>query len=172
MSRIGKLPIKLSNNVKISVSDEAVTVTGPLGPRVTMKPKTVSLYEGPESIQVICEDRAMLGTFRKLLVNSITGVSESFKRTLKRFGIRYELENVCEHIRFKVGFSHKILWEKKLNVKYTVVDKVTLSLFGIQKCIVMHEAASLRYLNKPEAYDGKGLRYEDEVLKLKEKKKL
>jgi large subunit ribosomal protein L6 len=178
MSRIGKKPITIPKGVKVNVNNGSVEVTGPKGALVTSIPAGVSLrVEGDQLIaERESDDHAALhGLVRALVQNAVTGVTEGFTRQLDVVGVGYKAELQKNRVIFNLGYSHPIEFPlpKGIDVKIERTNKpiqqyqTTLTISGIDRQQVGQVAADMRSLRQPDPYKGKGVRYTNEVLKLK-----
>lgn len=175
MSRIGKKLITLPEKTEISIVDGFIIVKGPLGeikrtlhPNIEIKinEKEVTVHPKKENL----ETRALWGTFASHITNMIQGVNKAFERKLVLEGIGFKSEVKGNKIVFALGFSHPVEVEIPEGLKVTA-EKNLISVSGINKDEVGSFTAMLRALKKPEPYKGKGMRYEDEVIKRKQGKK-
>ncbi|HXG94098.1 MAG TPA: 50S ribosomal protein L6 [Blastocatellia bacterium] len=178
MSRIGKKPIAIPKGVKVNINDGVVEVTGPKGTLKTDVPEGISFrVEGDQLIaERASDDKAALhGLARALVANAVTGVTEGFTRQLDIVGVGYKAELQKGRVMFNLGYSHPIEFPipKGIDVKIERVNKpiqqyqTTLTITGINRQQVGQVAADMRSLRRPDPYKGKGVRYADEVLKLK-----
>ena len=173
MSRVGKQPISVPSGVNATVAAGLVTIAGPKG-KLTRKvrPEVQVKIEGG-LIQVEChrEDaKAYHGTERALLNNMVKGVSQGFVRELELVGVGYRAEQRGNVLDLGLGYSHPIEFAVPKGVDATVVKdgrQIFIRLEGADKQQVGQVAAKLRALREPEPYKGKGVRYKDEVIKLK-----
>ncbi|MCF7940950.1 MAG: 50S ribosomal protein L6 [Spirochaetia bacterium] len=172
MSRIGKLPITIPSGVKVAVADATVTVEGPKGKLVQdFMPNVTITVEGAQVIVNRKDDskssRSYHGLYRQLVQNMITGVSTGFTRALLINGVGYRAEVKGNILYLNLGFSNQI--EFMINEDVTIVcegqNKVIVS--GIDKQKVGQACAEIRSLRPPEPYKGKGIKYEDEVIRRK-----
>lgn len=178
MSRIGKKPIAIPKGVKININDGVIEVTGPKGTLTTKIPEGVSFrVDGDQLIaERESDDKAALhGLARALVQNAVTGVTEGFTRQLDVVGVGYKAELQKGRVMFNLGYSHPIEFPlpKGIDVKIERVNKpiqqyqTTLTITGINRQQVGQVAADMRSLRRPDPYKGKGVRYTNEVLKLK-----
>lgn len=174
MSRIGKNPIPIPTGVQVSVSDGIVQVKGPKGTLQHPVPARVSVsVEGGQVVVTRSSDepdvRALHGLVRALLANAVSGVTGGFKRELEIVGVGFkaELRNPRE-IVLLLGFSHPVVYKAPEGVAISYDAKANrLTVEGIDKQKVGQVAAEIRGVRPPDAYKGKGVKYTDEVLKLK-----
>jgi len=175
MSRIGKNPIKLPAGVEVTLGDEIV-VKGPLG---TLKQKTlldveVVKEDGELKIRAVCDSiqsNAMSGTMRALLANMVHGVSQGYERKLTLVGVGYRAQAQGDKLNLSLGFSHPVEHKMPAGIKVETPTQTEIVLKGIDKQAVGQVAAEIRAYREPEPYKGKGVRYADEVVILKETKK-
>jgi len=168
MSRIGKLPIQIPSGVTITVADDAITVVGPKGQLVVphLSDVTVSVVEG--NIIVVRKDderiaKAQHGLQRALLNNAVDGVTKAFEKKLQVNGVGYRVAGGGQVIDMALGFSHPVQYTAREGVTLEV-NKMEITVSGIDKQLVGQTAAEIRSLKKPEPYKGKGIKYADEVI--------
>lgn len=175
MSRIAKKPIVIPPKTEVSFSGGVVTVKGPLGTLAkTFRPyidlaidkNTVTLTLKSTSIQA----RALWGTYASHLKNMIAGVNKAYEKKLIVEGIGYKTDVKGANLDMALGFSHPVIVPIPTDLKVTT-DKNTITVSGIDCEKVGQFAAVVRSYRKPEPYLGKGIRYEDEVIRRKQGKK-
>ena len=177
MSRIGKLPITVPAGVTVKV-DEAnmVVVTGPKGtlsqqvnPDITLKQEgNILTLERPTDAK---PHKAMHGLYRTLVNNMVVGVTEGFSKTLILVGTGYRAQaEGGKKLTINIGFSHPVVLEAPENVTFETPEQTKIVVKGINKQVVGNLAADIRAIRKPEPYLGKGIKYEDEVIRRKEGK--
>ncbi len=171
MSRIGKKPIEIPQNVKVTLQDGELKVEGPKG-KLSMKihpEMKVSIENNTIRVERPSDDtfhRAMHGTTAALIRNMIKGVTEGFTKVLEVVGLGYKAAVKGNNLELSLGFSHPVIYPIPPDVKIEVKEnKIYVS--GINKERVGQVCAQIRAFKKPDAYKGKGIRYEGEVLKLK-----
>jgi large subunit ribosomal protein L6 len=178
MSRIGKKPISIPKAVKVNIADGAIEVTGPKGTLKTNIPRGIAFrVDGDQLIAERGSDEhaALHGLARALVQNAVTGVTEGYTRQLDIVGVGYKVELQKSRVIFNLGYSHPIEFPlpKGIDVKVERINKpiqqyqTTLTVSGINKHQVGQIAADMRSLRRPDPYKGKGVRYANEVLKLK-----
>jgi large subunit ribosomal protein L6 len=176
MSRIGKMPVQVPAGVEVTIGDGEVAVKGPLGtltrgvpPAVTVKRdgNTVLVERGDESIQ----SDALSGTLRALLANMVQGVSKGFERKLTLVGVGYRAQAQGDKLNLTLGFSHPVVHQMPKGVKCETPTQTEILVKGMDKQQVGQVAAEIRAYRPPEPYKGKGVRYADEVVVIKETKK-
>ncbi len=175
MSRVGKNPIQLPKGVEISLGD-MITVKGPLGTlsqktpgnvKVAVDAGVVSFEPTDESIQA----NAMSGTLRALLNNMVNGVSKGFEKKLNLVGVGYRAQAQGDSLNLSLGFSHPVVHKMPAGIKAETPTQTEIVIKGIDRQKVGQVAADVRAYRPPEPYKGKGVRYSDEVVVLKETKK-
>ncbi|WP_163467949.1 50S ribosomal protein L6 [Fusobacterium sp. IOR10] len=177
MSRIGKQPIVIPAGVTVTVNDNnEVTVTGSKG--TLTKEFNKEMVIKIEDNQIVVErpneerfTRALHGTTRALIHNMVVGVSDGFKKTLKLVGVGYRAAVKGNGLELSLGYSHPVIIDPVNNIKFTVDKNTTVVVEGIEKDMVGQVAADIRSKRAPEPYKGKGVKYEDEVIRRKEGKK-
>lgn len=168
MSRIGKLPIQIPSGVTITVDTDAITVVGPKGQLVVphLSDVTVALEDGFAVVTRKDDERiakAQHGLQRALLNNAVDGVTKAFEKKLEINGVGYRVNGGGQSIEMALGFSHAVHYTAQEGVTLAV-DKMTITVAGIDKQQVGQVAAEIRALKKPEPYKGKGIKYADEVI--------
>ncbi|ARP88354.1 50S ribosomal protein L6 [Bordetella genomosp. 9] len=176
MSRIAKYPVKVPNNVKVTLLQDQITVEGPLGSLT--QPLTgdvaVKLDNGELTFAAANDTRhanAMSGTVRALVANMVTGVSKGFERKLNLVGVGYRAQVQGDVIKLQLGFSHDLNHKLRPGIKAECPTQTEIIIRGANKQVVGQEAAEIRAYRKPEPYKGKGVRYADERVVIKETKK-
>lgn len=174
MSRVGKKPIDIPKGVEVHVGNGVVQVKGPKGSLLQPVPPgiSVTVEEGKVVVTRASDEqqlRALHGTTRALLANAIAGVSQGFKRELDIVGVGYKAEvKGPRELVFSLGYSHPVTFALPEGIQVSYDAKANrLTLEGIDKHLVGQVAARIRMLRPPDPYKGKGIKYADEVLKLK-----
>jgi large subunit ribosomal protein L6 len=173
VSRIGKKPIQIPDNVKVDIKDRTVKVRGPKGELSWIYPDRlkVSMNEGVLAVERSSDlktDRALHGLARSLLSNMVTGVSQGYQRVLDIVGVGYRAQAPGDRLVFTLGYSHAVEFILPEGVKASVDGKqVQITLTSMDKQQIGQVAASLKALRFPDAYKGKGIRYAGERIKLK-----
>jgi large subunit ribosomal protein L6 len=176
MSRIGKLPVTVPAGVEITVSASEVAVKGPLGVLKQPVASTVAVKREGDKVSVeLLEDSiqadAMSGTLRALLANMVHGVSKGFEKKLNLVGVGYRAQAQGDKLNLTLGFSHPVVHQMPKGVKVQTPTQTEILVSGIDRQQVGQVAAEIRAYRPPEPYKGKGVRYSDEVVVLKETKK-
>lgn len=172
MSKVGRRPIPLPQEVKVDIQTDLVSVQGPRGqlvydalPQITVVVEDDSLVVRRENDQG--QTRAFHGLARSLLANMVQGVSQGFEKGLEVVGVGYRVQNLEDKLVFQLGYSHPVEFRPPEGVAVVVEGPTRLKVQGIDKAQVGQVAAQIRALRPPDAYKGKGLRYAGEVLRLK-----
>jgi large subunit ribosomal protein L6 len=168
MSRIGKLPIQIPSGVTITVDTDVLTVVGPKGQLVVphLSDVTVALEDGFAVTTRNNEERiakAQHGLQRALLFNAVVGVTEGFEKKLEVNGVGFRVSGGGSVIDMALGFSHPVQYTARPGIELEV-NKMEITVKGIDKQMVGQTAAEIRSLKKPEPYKGKGIKYADEVI--------
>lgn len=168
MSRIGKLPVDIPSGVTITVDGDNITVTGPKGELSEKKlPEvTVTIDGGVLTVTRNSDEklsRAQHGLMRALIQNMVTGVTSGFEKKLEVNGVGFKVALQGNKLVLNLGFSHPVEFEPPQGVAVTV-DKMTITVAGINKQQVGQVAADIRKFKKPEPYKGKGIKYEGEYI--------
>jgi large subunit ribosomal protein L6 len=176
MSRVGKNPIVLPKGVEATVGSEQIVVKGPLG-TLSFKANsavTVEVADGSlkcATVAGIENAAALWGTVRANLNNMVNGVSKGFEKKLTLVGVGYRAQAQGDTLNLSLGFSHPVAHKMPAGVKVETPSQTEVLIKGIDKQLVGQVAAEIRAYRKPEPYKGKGVRYADEVVILKETKK-
>jgi len=176
MSRIGRLPIAIPNGVTFSVTpDNVVTVKGPKGELVKAMNAAINIAVEDNSVVVTRnndqkQNRALHGLTRALINNMIIGVTEGYKKTLELVGVGYRAQVQGSKLVMSLGFSHPVEIDPVEGVQFQVEGNNKVIVSGIDKQKVGNVAADIRSWRKPEPYKGKGIKYDNEVIRRKEGK--
>ena len=176
MSRIGKMPITVPAGVEVTIADQnVVTVKGPKGTLTqAFDPKMVLRQDGSQIIVERPNDerlyKSLHGLVRTLLNNMVVGVSQGFSKSLEIKGVGYRAQKEGKKLVMNLGYSHQVIVEEidGIEIEVPAADKIIIK--GIDKQVVGQFAANVRGKRPPEPYKGKGIRYADEVVRLKEGK--
>jgi len=176
MSRVGKSPIAVPKGAEVTLSDAEIVVKGPLGTiKQAMNPLVkVANDNGTLTLQPTDESReanAMSGTMRALIANMVKGVTAGFERKLTLVGVGYRAQVQGDKLNLSLGFSHPVVHQMPQGVKCETPTPTEILIKGIDRQQVGQVAAEVRGYRPPEPYKGKGVRYADEVVILKETKK-
>lgn len=175
MSRVGKMPIPLTGQAKIEISDANIRVSGPKGTleQTLVSQVTIKEEDGVVRVERIDDSkksRAMHGLYRMLVSNMVEGVTSGFTRKLEIAGVGFRAELKGDFLALALGYSHMIYFKAPDGIRIEVPDQTTIFISGIDKALVGQVAAKIRSFRKPEPYRGKGIRYEGEVIRRKEGK--
>ncbi len=173
MSRIGKQPVAIPSGVEVSVAEGSlVTVKGPRGTlSQTMHPNmTIVVEDGAARVERPDDEgfnRGLHGLTRTLLANMVDGVTKGFEKRLSIVGVGYRAALKGKDIELQVGYSHPVLVPQPEGIEFEVPTATSIVIRGNDKAQVGEVAANIRKIRKPEPYKGKGIRYEDEVVRKK-----
>ncbi len=172
MSKIGKQPIAIPDEVEVKIDGQTVIVKGPKGELFRkleqgIKAKVLGNEVIVEKVSPSRTARQLWGLNRTLIKNMIDGVTEGFKKELELVGIGYRVEKKGEDLVFALGFSHPVEFKAPEGITLEVADKTKVTVSGIDKQLVGQVASRIRSLRPPEPYKGKGVKYADEVIKTK-----
>jgi large subunit ribosomal protein L6 len=176
MSRIAKYPIPVPKGVEINIASGQISVKGPLGTIARSADPNVAVEKQGENL--VCKAlgnshhaNAMSGTMRALVANMVTGVTKGFERKLALVGVGYRAQAQGDKLNLSLGFSHPVVHQMPKGVKVATPTQTEIVISGIDRQLVGQVAAEVRAHRAPEPYKGKGVRYSDEVIVLKETKK-
>jgi large subunit ribosomal protein L6 len=172
MSRIGKLPVQVPANVKVTLGSGHVAVEGPKGRLERTLPSVITInqqdgelvFERPDDD---FRNRALHGLVRSLVANMVEGVDKGFTKNLELVGVGYRVAKQGDELVLNLGYSHQIRFKPPTGVTIDVQDPTKFSVSGIAIEEVGQVAADLRALRPPEPYKGKGVRYRDEKVRRK-----
>lgn len=175
MSKIGRKPLALPNGVTVTTQGTEIIVKGPKGELKTplFEHIVVTVEDAQVKVTRTSEDRqikAFHGLTRSVIENHLEGVTKGFKKTLKLVGTGYRVTMKGAGISMSLGFSHPVDVVAPKGIKITIEGNDTIFVEGIDKQVVGQVAADIRALKPPEPYKGKGIRYEDEVVRRKQGK--
>jgi len=176
MSRVAKMPIAVPAGAEVAISAAAITVKGPLGVLTQNLNGLVKVENnaGTLSFDPVNDSReanAMSGTLRALVNNMVTGVTKGFEKKLALVGVGYKAQAQGDKLNLSLGFSHPVVHAMPAGVTCATATPTEIVIKGIDRQKVGQVAAEVRAYRSPEPYKGKGVRYVDEVVKLKETKK-
>lgn len=176
MSRVAKNPVVLPQGVEARVADGKISVKGPLGALECALSPAVSVEVSGGLVKCAAvagkaNAVAMSGTIRALVNNMVNGVSKGFERRLSLVGVGYRAQAQGDKLNLNLGFSHPVSHQMPAGVKVETPTQTEILIKGIDKQKVGQVAAEIRAYRSPEPYKGKGVRYADEVVVLKETKK-
>ena len=174
MSRIGKKPIDIPSGVKVTFADGNIVVEGKEKLSMAMPPHVIAEVKENQVLVSAADDsrkaNAMHGLARSLIQNMVIGVSQGFRKELQIVGIGYKAAVAGSKLNLSLGYSHPIAFDIPAGIKVTVTPENKIMVEGCDKQLVGETAAQIRRFRKPEPYKGKGIRYVDERIVLKEGK--
>ncbi len=175
MSRVAKYPIELPKGVEVTLGASEITVKGPLGTLKQQILPHVSVEREGDKLQVKAQDpeagNAMSGTMRALLANMVNGVTKGFEKKLALVGVGYKAQAQGSKLNLSLGFSHPVVHDMPAGIKVETPSQTEILIKGVDKQLVGQVAAEIRAYRSPEPYKGKGVRYADELVVIKETKK-
>jgi len=176
MSRVGKMPIAVPQGVDVQIKADQISVKGSLGTLtrpinslVTVKNEGGKLMFTPANESV--EADAMSGTMRALVANMVNGVSKGFEKKLTLVGVGFRAQAAGSKLNLQIGFSHPVAKEMPTGITVQTPTQTEIIIKGSDRQVVGQIAAEVRAIRPPEPYKGKGIRYADEKVSLKETKK-
>lgn len=176
MSRVAKNPVQVPAGVEVKLGAAEIVVKGPLGELQMPQCDEVSVKLEDGKLEFAAKSnskfaRSMSGTLRALLNNMVIGVSQGFEKKLQLVGVGYRAQAQGEMLNLSLGFSHPLAHKMPAGVVATTPSQTEIILKGADKQLVGQVAAEIRAYRSPEPYKGKGVRYADETVILKEIKK-
>lgn len=175
MSRVGKKPILIPENVEVKIEGQRITVKGPKGelskelrPEISFEIKNGQIFFSPKFHSK--QTKALWGLTRQIVNNMVKGVKDGYEKKLEIEGIGFRAQLEGENLLLNVGFSHPVKIKSPQGIKFSV-EKNIITVSGIDKELVGQVAATIKRIRKPEPYKGKGIRYLGEVIKRKMGKK-
>lgn len=172
MSRIGRKPISLPPGVEINIENNNITVKGPKGTLSQAIPEDITIDRQESELLVqrpsdAKKHRALHGLTRALVANMVEGVTKGFEKKLEMVGVGYRAQMQGSKLVINIGFSHPVEVEPPEGIEFEVPAVTRITVKGIDKQLVGNTAAHIRAIRKPEPYKGKGLKYENEVIRRK-----
>ena len=174
MSRIGNNPVRVPEKIEVTLASGEISVKGPLGTLSrTFGPQVTIEKNGQELVFKAADDeaRALQGTLRALVANMVKGVTQGFEKKLTLVGVGYRAQAAGDKLNLSLGFSHPVVHSMPKGVKVETPQQTEIVVKGIDKQQVGQVAAEIRAYRPPEPYKGKGVRYFDERVVIKETKK-
>jgi large subunit ribosomal protein L6 len=176
MSRVGKMPIAVPQGVDVAVTAEQISVKGALGtlvrpinPLVAVKNDSGTVTFAPANDSA--EANAMSGTVRALVANMVQGVTKGFEKKLTLVGVGFRAQAQGQKLNLQIGFSHPVVKDMPAGIKVETPSQTEILIKGSDRQAVGQIAAEVRAFRPPEPYKGKGIRYADEKVVIKETKK-
>ena len=176
MSRIGNFPVELPAGVEVQFSPSEISVKGPLGTLKQFLSEQVKLEKVENKLQFKVANEshaanALSGTMRALVANMVQGVTKGYERKLTLVGVGFRAQAQGDKLNLSLGFSHPVVHQMPKGVKCETPAQTEILIKGIDRQQVGQVAAEVRAYRPPEPYKGKGVRYADEKVVLKETKK-
>ncbi|MFN9489528.1 MAG: 50S ribosomal protein L6 [Betaproteobacteria bacterium] len=176
MSRVGKAPVLLPEKVEVTIAADQISVKGPLGTLTQQVSANVKIEKIENRLEIRLNENsrtanAMSGTLRALVANMVQGVSKGFEKKLTLVGVGYRAQAQGDKLNLTLGFSHPVVHQLPKGVKAETPTQTEIIIKGADKQQVGQVAADVRNYRPPEPYKGKGVRYADEQIVLKETKK-
>ena len=176
MSRVGKLPVVVPAGVEVSVKDSTISVKGTGGTLQLTLNSLVTLENGTDKLSFKAandsrEADAMSGTMRQLVNNMVVGVTKGFEKKLNLVGVGYKAQATGTKLNLAVGYSHPVNFDMPAGITVTTPTPTEILIKGADRQRVGQIAAEVRAVRPPEPYKGKGIRYADEKITIKETKK-
>ena len=176
MSRVGKMPIAVPSGAEVSITAAQITVKGPLGSLSQSLNGLVKVENNAGTLKFEAsndsrEANAMSGTLRALVNNMVNGVTKGFEKKLSLVGVGYKAQAQGDKLNLSLGFSHPVVHQMPKGVTCATPTQTEILIKGIDRQQVGQVAAEVRAYRSPEPYKGKGVRYVDEVVVIKETKK-
>ncbi len=177
MSRIGRLPVKITDGAKVTVNDNLVTVEGKLGTlSQVIEVSGINVHVENEEVIVARtnekkETKSAHGLYRALIANMVEGVTKGYQKNLMIAGVGYKANMDGKTLVLSVGYSHLVRVDAPEGIEFGVVAPTEIFVKGIDKTLVGQISANIRAIRKPEPYHGYGIRYKTETIIRKEGKK-
>ena len=176
MSRVGKMPVAVPQGVDVNITTDQISVKGangtlarPTHPLVTVRVDGAVVKVAPANDSA--EANAMSGTMRALIANMVNGVGKGFEKKLTLVGVGYRAQAQAGKLNLQIGFSHPVVKDMPAGIKVECPTQTEILIKGADRQVVGQVAAEVRAIRPPEPYKGKGIRYSDETVSLKETKK-
>ena len=176
MSRVGKMPVTVPQGVEVTVGADKISVKGAQGtlvreanPLVAVKNDAGKISFTPANDSAAAD--AMSGTMRNLVANMVNGVSKGFEKKLNLVGVGFRAQAQGQKLNLQIGFSHPVVKDMPAGIKVECPTQTEIIIKGPDRQVVGQIAAEVRAFRPPEPYKGKGIRYSDEKVSLKETKK-
>ena len=176
MSRVGKMPITVPQGVDVEIAAHQITVKGALGTLTRAANALVTVEKNGSTITLApantsTEANAMSGTMRALINNMVNGVSKGFEKKLNLVGVGFRAQAQGAKLNLQIGFSHPVVKDLPAGITVACATQTEILIKGADRQVVGQIAAEVRAIRPPEPYKGKGIRYADERVVLKETKK-
>jgi len=176
MSRVGRMPIDLPKGVDLQVTADRITVKGANGTLVRSTTSLVNVKNDAGKVAFVptndsVEASSMSGTMRALVNNMVSGVTKGFEKKLTLVGVGFRAQAQGQKLNLQIGFSHPVVKDMPAGIKVETPTQTEIVIKGADRQVVGQIAAEVRAIRPPEPYKGKGIRYADERVSLKETKK-
>ena len=176
MSRVGKMPITVPQGVDVQISADQITVKGANGTLTRAANALVNIERDGAVIKLAPANdsaaaNAMSGTMRALLNNMVNGVSKGFEKKLTLVGVGFRAQAAGSKLNLQIGFSHPVVKDMPAGITVACATQTEILIKGADRQVVGQVAAEVRAIRPPEPYKGKGIRYADERVVIKETKK-
>ena len=176
MSRVGKMPVAIPQGVDVTLSNGNISVKGALGTLVRPQSELVTVANDAGTLSFVptnesAEANAMSGTMRQLVNNMVTGVTKGFEKKLSLIGVGYKAQAAGAKLNLAVGYSHPVDIVMPAGITVATPSPTEIVIKGADRQRVGQIAAEIRAVRPPEPYKGKGIRYADEKITIKETKK-
>jgi large subunit ribosomal protein L6 len=176
MSRIAKYPVPVPKGVEVNLASGQISIKGPLGTIARTSDPNVEVKKDGEELTFKALGNsnhadAMSGTMRALVANMVQGVTKGFEKRLALVGVGFRAQAQGDKLNLTLGFSHPVVHQMPKGIKVATPTQTEIVITGIDKQLVGQVAAEVRNHRPPEPYKGKGVRYVNEVIVLKETKK-
>jgi large subunit ribosomal protein L6 len=176
MSRVGKLPIPVPKGVDVAITVDQISVKGAQGALVLPVNRLVTVKQDDGKITFTPIDEtmqanAMSGTMRALVANMVNGVTKGFEKKLTLVGVGFRAQAQGSKLNLQIGFSHPVVKDMPTGIKVECPTQTEIVIKGVDRQMVGQIAAEVRAIRPPEPYKGKGIRYANEKVSLKETKK-
>jgi large subunit ribosomal protein L6 len=176
MSRVGKMPVTVPQGVDVAIKEDQINVKGALGTLALTQNALVTIKNDAGKLTFVPandsrEANAMSGTMRQLVNNMVTGVTKGFEKKLSLIGVGYKAQAQGAKLNLTVGYSHPVVMDMPAGIKVETPTPTEILIKGSDRQRVGQIAAEVRAVRPPEPYKGKGIRYSDEKITIKETKK-
>ena len=176
MSRVAKMPVAIPQGVDIAIKDDQINVKGELGALALMQNANVVIKNDDGKLTFVPanesrEANAMSGTMRQLVSNMVVGVTKGFQKKLNLVGVGFKAQAQGDKLNLTVGYSHPVVMDMPAGIKVETPTPTEVVIKGSDRQRVGQIAAEVRAVRPPEPYKGKGIRYSDEKITIKETKK-
>ena len=176
MSRVGKMPVSIPQGVDVVIKEDQINVKGALGALALSKNALVTIKNDAgkltfEPANDSREANAMSGTMRQLVNNMVTGVTKGFEKKLSLVGVGFKAQAAGAKLNLTVGYSHPVVMDMPAGITVATPTPTEIVIKGSDRQRVGQIAAEVRAVRPPEPYKGKGIRYSDEKITIKETKK-